>query len=630
MDDPALEDRLADGHLGTRPVGEEVHPGPEDLLAAGAVDRPLVEHLAVEAQQRARERLAQADRALHDGVEDRLHVGGRARDHAEDLAGRGLLLQRLGQVAVAPVELGEEAHVLDRDDGLVREGLEELDLAVREVAHLRPSDCDCPDRAALPDHRDRDDAAKGDDAGDRAEGEVGICVDIGDVGDDAVEDRPPRGATAIRRSGEGAAYGLRRFGGVTIAGHEVEPLAVVPKDLADGALAQAGPALSDRVEHGLGVGGRAGDDPQDLAGGGLLLEGLGQLAVAGLDLGEQADVLDGDHRLGREGLQEIDLLGGEGPRRLPGVNRDAADRDSLPQHGHREHAAQSGALHAGQCVGGVLPHVRDVDRSAGQDRSPVGGGERRLHRVRPAQGFAALRARVVEGLEVDQGAVVGEDAAGVGPAQAPRVARDGGEDRLDVGGAARDHAEDLARGGLLLEGLGQLAVAGLELPEQARVLDRDHRLIGERPQQRDLAIGEALRLGAQEGDDPDRQAFAKHRHRECAPERGGRGHVAERVVGVRAHVGDVGHTSVEDRPPRGGAPIGRAGPRAAHRRDAVATEAVVGDEVEQGLIEAEDEAELRFAQTRGGLGDRVEHRLDVGRGAGNDPEDLAGGSLLLE
>ena len=40
-------------------------------------------------------------RALDDGIEDRLHVGGRAADDAEHLGGRRLMLQRLAQFGVA-------------------------------------------------------------------------------------------------------------------------------------------------------------------------------------------------------------------------------------------------------------------------------------------------------------------------------------------------------------------------------------------------------------------------------------------------------------------------------------------------------------------------------------------------
>ena len=60
--------------------------------------------------------------------------------------------------------------------------------------------------------------------------------------------------------------------------------------------------------------GERGDHPQDLGRGGLLLQRLGDLAVALLELGvallqllEQPGVLDGDDRLVRERLQQRDL-----------------------------------------------------------------------------------------------------------------------------------------------------------------------------------------------------------------------------------------------------------------------------------------------------------------------------------
>ena len=61
-------------------------------------------------------------RALDDGVEDRLHVGGRAADDAEHLGGCSLMLQRLAQFSVALAKFPEEADVLDGDDRLICEG----------------------------------------------------------------------------------------------------------------------------------------------------------------------------------------------------------------------------------------------------------------------------------------------------------------------------------------------------------------------------------------------------------------------------------------------------------------------------------------------------------------------------
>jgi hypothetical protein len=51
-----------------------------------------VRQLAVESVHRADYAVAELYRTSHDGVEDGLHIGRRACDHAQDFAGRGLLL----------------------------------------------------------------------------------------------------------------------------------------------------------------------------------------------------------------------------------------------------------------------------------------------------------------------------------------------------------------------------------------------------------------------------------------------------------------------------------------------------------------------------------------------------------
>ena len=50
--------------------------------------------------------------------------------------GRGLLLQRFGEIVGALAQLVEQARVLDGDDGLRGEVLHQLDLLVGEGAHL--------------------------------------------------------------------------------------------------------------------------------------------------------------------------------------------------------------------------------------------------------------------------------------------------------------------------------------------------------------------------------------------------------------------------------------------------------------------------------------------------------------
>src|SRR5262245_23933229 len=57
--------------------------------------------------------------ALNNGVEHRLHVGGRAADDAEHLGGCRLMLQRFAQFRIALLQFLEQPHVLDCDDCLV-------------------------------------------------------------------------------------------------------------------------------------------------------------------------------------------------------------------------------------------------------------------------------------------------------------------------------------------------------------------------------------------------------------------------------------------------------------------------------------------------------------------------------
>src|SRR5262252_1028780 len=59
--------------------------------------------------------------ALDDGVEHRLHLGGRTADDAEHFGRCGLMLQRLAQFCIALLDLLEQSHVLDRDHRLISE-----------------------------------------------------------------------------------------------------------------------------------------------------------------------------------------------------------------------------------------------------------------------------------------------------------------------------------------------------------------------------------------------------------------------------------------------------------------------------------------------------------------------------
>src|SRR5713101_4480841 len=64
----------------------------------------VMDQLAVELIEPAEEAVAQPHGASDDRVEDRLHVGLRAADDAQDLSCRRLLLERLGNLRMSSAE----------------------------------------------------------------------------------------------------------------------------------------------------------------------------------------------------------------------------------------------------------------------------------------------------------------------------------------------------------------------------------------------------------------------------------------------------------------------------------------------------------------------------------------------
>ena len=69
---------------------------------------------------------------------------GELDDDLEYFRGRGLLLQRLGQIVGALAQFVEQPRVLDGDDGLRGEVLHQLDLFVGERANLLAKDVITP------------------------------------------------------------------------------------------------------------------------------------------------------------------------------------------------------------------------------------------------------------------------------------------------------------------------------------------------------------------------------------------------------------------------------------------------------------------------------------------------------
>ncbi len=135
---------------------------PEKISEFGrrTVRRGGAEALPVEEEQHRDLRLAKPGDALEYRPIDGLEVARGTADDAKHLRGRGLPLQRL-------LGLVEQPHVLDRDHGLVGEGLEQVDLALWRLAGLRPVDADDAHRHAVLQHRRADHAPPAAGLGDR-------------------------------------------------------------------------------------------------------------------------------------------------------------------------------------------------------------------------------------------------------------------------------------------------------------------------------------------------------------------------------------------------------------------------------------------------------------------------------
>ena len=103
---------------------------------------------------------------------------------------------------------------------------------------------------------------------------------------------------------------------------------------------------------------------------------------------------------------------------------------------------------------------------------------------------------------------------------------------------AGDDLEHFRRRGLLLQRLTEIVGALLHLVEQPHVLDRDHCLVGESFDQRDLLVGERFDLELVDLDGAHQLIVLEHRHRHT---RADRVHIAGYVTvfGVSLNIGDL-------------------------------------------------------------------------------------------
>src|SRR5271170_2372842 len=99
----------------------------------------------------------------------------------------------------------------------------------------------------------------------------------------------------------------------------MKPRAVANYKCTEGGAAEAVSLVENRIEHRGEIAGRGMEDLQDLGGRGLLFQSLARL-------GNEAGVLDRDHRLVGEGSDQFDLSLGKW---LDSVARHGDDADHL-------------------------------------------------------------------------------------------------------------------------------------------------------------------------------------------------------------------------------------------------------------------------------------------------------------
>ena len=96
-------------------------------------------------------------RKLHsifdDCIEDRLHIGWGAADHAKNLARGRLLFQGFGQLFVAILQFLQQADILDRYYRLVGKGCQQFNLLFGERLDFAPSDYNPSKEVAFSEQR---------------------------------------------------------------------------------------------------------------------------------------------------------------------------------------------------------------------------------------------------------------------------------------------------------------------------------------------------------------------------------------------------------------------------------------------------------------------------------------------
>jgi hypothetical protein len=196
--------------------------------------------------------------------------------------GRGLLLQRLGELAGARLHLLEQPHVLDRDHRLVGEDRNEIDLLLGEWINRSPAQEQCADGNSLAQEWNAEYGAIVPAFLSFEPSEFRIGQNVWDVNNSAFEygspgDRPTIDLTHLKS--------LQVFPVVRLKARERDKLEAVVLETRYVCLIRVAKScrrFDQRIEHGLQIKGRATNDFEHVSGSGLLLQRLAQVTSARL------------------------------------------------------------------------------------------------------------------------------------------------------------------------------------------------------------------------------------------------------------------------------------------------------------------------------------------------------------
>jgi hypothetical protein len=146
-------------------------------IDVGVRHRLEPEQIAIAQEDGAPSGAAQFHRGSRQRFQHRLQIEYRPTDDPEHIGGRGLLLQRLAEIAGLRLHLIEQADVADSDYRLVGERLKQGNLFVAERVHFGTAEDDRPDALILAQQRHAQNAAMAHAARQfAAVGEVGAFV----------------------------------------------------------------------------------------------------------------------------------------------------------------------------------------------------------------------------------------------------------------------------------------------------------------------------------------------------------------------------------------------------------------------------------------------------------------------